>query len=373
MIITRTERYTDWYYQGAQSTEVAATVGRGLLKGHIYYRYSHDALKEGDTLDREKSFVILSDGSEYELGTGLSSEKITIVYHGETSDKMVHIEVQGKDDVGVGVQSIQRDMTISYDDGKTPVLDTEQLNGILTKLSESLTESMKDTAESVKQELSNQIETVGIDLEAKCEKAVEASATTLRQEIKTATTGLNSAVADFNVKVQLMENKQAEIERNIANRILVAEWTVGRFTMNTEDHYVNLFFAPPRNPIGDTEFFRYNAPYKSMNMVTSAFPRGRILQFSGRLSLEIGEGFEGTISLILMNAAGSTLARHPLWIKGSDITNAARNSHYVNFQVSTYADATHAVCGTGVYVAAHKKGPQTVAVREDSHITMSVM
>lgn len=394
MIITRTERYTDWVYQGAHANEKAATVGVGLLDGFIYYRYSHDNLKEGDTLLREKSFVVLSDGTEYELGTGMSSDKITITYNGQTSDGSVSITVKGYDEVGVGVQSIQRTMTISYDDGRTPVLDTDQLNGILDELSQSLTQSMQDTAEEVKRELKEQIDTAAIDLEHKCNTAVSGVETSLRGEItqvQESNTQLNDKVSQMKGEVDTVSNtlttfKQStelELERlteahntvvqSVSDRIRVAQWSVGTFTMTTDDYYLNLFYATPARPKGDTAVFQYNPTHKSMNMVTSMFPKGRILRFSGRLSLEFQGNFEGTLSFMMTNAAGNVIARQPIRIKSQDIVNGANKSHYTYFEVETYADTNHPVCTTGVRAVLHKVGAGRVVVMDDSHITLSLI
>lgn len=177
MIVTRTETYTDWVYQGAHAGEQAAWIGRGLLKGSIYFRYAYDFLNKGDTVTREVSHVHLSDGSTYELGTGLSSEKITISYEGQTDSNEVTLRVDGK--LGIGVSSITRNVTISYDDGKVPVLDTDQLEGVLDELSSSLTASMKDTAEVVKTELRNELSTKLIDLEEKVDGKLKTQSDTI--------------------------------------------------------------------------------------------------------------------------------------------------------------------------------------------------
>lgn len=47
MLVTRTEMFTDWSYEGAYMGEQAATVGIGLMSGHIYFRYAYDFLKMG--------------------------------------------------------------------------------------------------------------------------------------------------------------------------------------------------------------------------------------------------------------------------------------------------------------------------------------
>lgn len=188
MKITRTERYTDWVFQGAHAGEQAASVGVGLFRGSIYFRHAHDNLQSGDTIDREEFFVELSDGSTYELGTGLSGEKVAITNHGVTSSGDVYLEVVGKTAFGVGVSKVYRNVTISFDDGKVPVLDTEQLNGILDNLKGSLTASMQDTADAVKKEAFDKVETMGISLKDDCNSTVK----TAKAEVEGKVTALEN-------------------------------------------------------------------------------------------------------------------------------------------------------------------------------------
>lgn len=183
MLITRTETYTDWVYQGALADETAAWNGVGLYEGSIYFRHSHDALKPGERILREEFFVELSDGSTYPLGEGASREKITIINHGTTSDGSVYLEVKGNPAYGVGVSRVTQNITVEFDDGRVPVLDTEQLNGVLSQLNDSLTASMKDTAEAVKQEAFARVDTMGIALKDSCDANVEAAKVAIEEKV----------------------------------------------------------------------------------------------------------------------------------------------------------------------------------------------
>lgn len=255
MKITRTERYTDWVFQGAHAGEQAASVGVGLFRGSIYFRHAHDNLQSGDTIDREEFFVELSDGSTYELGTGLSGEKVAITNHGVTSSGDVYLEVVGKPTFGVGVSKVYRNVTISFDDGKVPVLDTEQLNGILDNLKESLSTSMQDTANAVKQEAFAKVDTMGIELKDSCNSTVNAAKAeveakvtaldgrfesnksdvarqmaTLNSQWMTQAESLDSKIATVQVDVN---NVRKELEAGIQglNQFNVALWqpTTGKF------------------------------------------------------------------------------------------------------------------------------------------------
>lgn len=235
MIVTRTETYTDWVYQGAHAGEQAAWIGRGLLKGSIYFRYAYDFLNKGDTVTREVSHVHLSDGSTYELGTGLSSEKITISYEGQTDSNEVTLRVDGK--LGIGVSSITRNVTISYDDGKVPVLDTDQLEGVLDELSSSLTASMKDTAEVVKTELRNELSTKLIDLEEKVDGKLKTQSDTIgglidekvtagdlavKSELTQETSDLVSSTAE-SLRSEILTSKQDLISELQSTRSALAQ------------------------------------------------------------------------------------------------------------------------------------------------------
>lgn len=175
MLITRTESYTDWSYQGALAGETAAWNGVGLYEGSIYFRHSHDTLKPGERILREEFFVELSDGSTYPLGEGASREKITITNHGTTSDGSVYLEVKGNPAYGVGVSRVTQNITVEFDDGRVPVLDTDQLTEILGNLRDSLTQSMQDTANAVKQEAFARVDTMGIELKDTCNSTVSAA------------------------------------------------------------------------------------------------------------------------------------------------------------------------------------------------------
>lgn len=217
MKITRTERYTDWVFQGAHAGEVAARVGVGLFRGSIYFRHAHDNLQSGDTVDREEFFVELSDGSNYELGNGASGEKVSIVNHGVTSSGDVYLEVSGKDELGVGVSKVYRDVTISFDDGKVPVLDTEQLNGILNDLKSSLTESMQDTADAVKKEAFEKVETMGIELKDSCKSTVDSAKKDVEAQVSTLDTKIVSVQSDItNIRKELEEGIKGMNQFNVA-------------------------------------------------------------------------------------------------------------------------------------------------------------
>lgn len=165
MIITKTTRYTDWSFQGVHANEVGATVGNGLLFGFIYFRHSYDFLQEGDKVIREVHLVELSDGTITEMRDARQEHrvniqnKVNIVSHGVQPDGTVCLQVFGKVDVGIGVSRVLRDVTVEYDDGRTPVLGDAQLGELLEQLKESLTQSMKDTAEAIKRELRDEMNT----------------------------------------------------------------------------------------------------------------------------------------------------------------------------------------------------------------------
>lgn len=219
MKVTRTERYTDWVFQGAHAGEVAARVGVGLFRGSIYFRHAHDNLQSGDTIDREEFFVELSDGSNYELGQGASGEKVSIVNHGVTSSGDVYLEVVGRDDFGVGVSKVYRSVTISFDDGKVPVLDTEQLNGILNDLKGSLTESMQNTADAVKQEAFEKVDTMGIALKDSCNSAVNSAKAEVEAKVTELNDRFESNKSDVGRQMATLNSQWMEAETKLDAKI----------------------------------------------------------------------------------------------------------------------------------------------------------
>lgn len=237
MLITRTETYTDWVYQGALAGETAAWNGVGLYEGSIYFRHSHDALKPGERILREEFFVELSDGSTYPLGEGASGEKVTILNHGTTSDGSVYLEVKGNPDYGVGVYRVTQNITVEFDDGRVPVLDTEQLDEVLSQLNDSLTTSMKDTADAVRRELREELRTGVEDSKQDCNMRTEAvknelttSLDSLRsthesdklevlRQVSTVNSQLLNTTDELNGKIATVEGKLSSIESDIENSV----------------------------------------------------------------------------------------------------------------------------------------------------------
>lgn len=319
MLVTRTETYTDWVYSSAHANETAATVGRGLMVGHIYFRYSYDMLKEGDTVSREVSHVHLSDGSTYELGSGLSSEKIDITFSGLTGDGHVYLEVNGKK--GIGVSSITRNITIEYDDGKVPVLDTEQLDGVLNELSKELTASMVDTANAIKAEVMEKVETVRIEAVQESKEHVESVRVALVQEIDSAKA--ESTSHSESIKQELLrktdevkralegslEGAVTEIKgtlsehRDYANdTVHMTLGSIGRYTIhaNTDN---NLLYASPDFREGNVKF-EYVSANKTIRVKDGLSPRNRILRVTYKSTWEIQDAMaNGFLFFRLVNPA----------------------------------------------------------------------
>lgn len=284
MLITRTETFTDWIYQGAHAGEQAAHVGVGLFKGTIYFRYAHDFLKAGDIIQREESFVHLSDGSTYPLGQGLSSEKITITYHGLDSGGEVILEVEGKPDMGVGVSRVTRNVTIQYDDGKVPVLDTDQLNGMLSGLTESLTESMVDTANAVKEELREELKTGLIDTSQELVRLCNVS----KQDAITEAV----AEADETSKARILVSRNeiaAEVDQKIAStaKYHIAQWGRLGQSLIAPNTAGTLFLANNVTYNLASDVITHNQNSNSVKLLQSDKPRVFSMQYSARMTFDL--------------------------------------------------------------------------------------
>lgn len=225
MLVTRTVTSTSWMYQGAQAYEKAAWVGVGLFYGFIYFRNAYDNLNKGERVLRTEFFVELSDGSTYPLGDGASREKITITNLGINPDGNVSLKVEGRDDMGIGVHRILRHDTIEFDDGRVPVLDTDQLNGILAELNDSLTTSMVNTAEAVKAELRDELQTGMIDVKDQMESSVNSKIHNAREEISTEIDQDVEAVkSDLSgIMDSKVEAAKGELLTNVDSKISVAK------------------------------------------------------------------------------------------------------------------------------------------------------
>lgn len=317
MLVTRTEVYTDWSYQGVHMGEQAATVGVGLMTGHIYFRYAYDFLQDGDKIQRERSFIELSDGTTYELGTGASASKITVIDHGLTSGGEVYIEVIGKPEVGVGVSRILRHVTIEYDDGKVPVLDTEQLEEVMTELSDHLTQSMVNTAEAVKQELRNELNTsvadVQIQMQNVLSEKLNATKTELRQETASAIQVVTNDLDDWvDSAGETHDDINERIDRvsdnvlDLTNRVHVGMWHLAyAYVVNTST--INVLNDAPKLSI-PSKAFEYDASSKTIKF----FPVGgaekhHVIRLTLTSNVTVDNGIGGHIYFQLKDSTGNTV------------------------------------------------------------------
>lgn len=368
MQVTRTETYTDWVYRGAHMNETAATVGVGLLRGYIYYRYAHDMLREGDVVMRETSHVHLSDGSTYELGSGLSSEKIDIEYEGKTPDGSVSLKVNGK--LGVGVSRITRNLTISFDDGKVPVLDTEQLDEILSDLSGSLSESMKNTADAIKQELLAKVDTVIIDANehadssvATAKEALEARILEVAQDTKQG--AINSATArDTRLKQELVSSMSA--------RSNFASWRTGRYTLQS-NVATNMLFADATSKTGSNVFV-YDSDRQSVRVRNVDTSRHMVFRVTLTATFSLADNIKGYIHFQLRNSDDATIHQTCQYID----RNSRMPDNIVTMQVGVELfiaanSASHGLFTSGLRAVVYNNTTGQIIVPDNSILTFSLI
>lgn len=357
MIITRTESYTDWVFQGAHAGEVAARVGVGLFRGSIYFRHAHDNLQSGDKVDREEFFVELSDGTKYLLGTGLSGEKIQVINHGVTNDGNVHLEVIGKDVIGVGVSRITRNVTISFDDGKVPVLDTEQLNGILGSLEGSLTDSMKNTAEAVKRELRDELSTQVEDVRQECERN---------------TMGVKSELSG---QISVLESSIESLTDASKYRAPVARWAIAVTSVPSTSGY-NLLETAPKAQYG-SKLFTYNQTTKAVNLSADAFGIPRVMRVDLALNLSTTSDFgDEDVALVIWDRnSGAIIARNIVRLAYTKIAGSETNISCLQLGAHLYisADAsTHPITQSGIGIHLQNYGKGDITLYPGSMITLSL-
>lgn len=357
MKVTRSESYTDWVFQGAHAGELAARVGVGLYKGSIYFRHAHDNLNAGDEIVREEFFVELSDGTKYKLGEGASAEKIIITREPMTSGGEVHLEVVGKPEVGVGVSRVTRNVTVSYDDGRVPVLDTDQLNIVLAQLNDSLTESMVDTAEKVKEELREELATNVQDVKAECDN----NTSEVKSELAAEIAKLNDSIKDLMSAAKY--------------RAPVARWSIPMSSIQASKGF-NLLDSKPEKQYG-SELFTYNESTKAVNLKAEAFGTPRVLRIEVALNLSTTSDFDGDIGLVIWDKSpgGDVLARSLMRLDYSQIAGSANNIGFLQMGVHLYVSAnasTHAVTKDGVSIHLQNYGNGDITVNPGSMITLSL-
>lgn len=393
MLVTRTEMFTDWSYEGAHMGEQAATVGRGLMSGHIYFRYAYDFLDTGERVQRERSFVELSDGSTYELGSGASADKITIIDDGITSGGEVHLQVIGKPEVGVGVSRILRHVTIEYDDGKVPVLDTDQLNGILAELSDHLTDSMVDTAEAVKQELRSELSTKVADVQvnmqnvlseelAETKTEIREDISEAKEELRRETTeavkevsdDLNDWVASAGQTHDDLTRKIQEVGAAPRTRMNVAMWrTPGIYTLakgvvtNILEHQPTVFSADP--------CIVWDATNKALKLVNVPTDKNKVLRITVTGGLTIDTAALGNIVVALRDNRGSIISQSHMFIQRERMESLTVGAQFAIELFIGAGEATHNALTTGIRITYENRmneGKQFV-LSTDSSICITVL
>lgn len=376
MLVTRTEMFTDWSYEGAHMGEQAATVGRGLMSGHIYFRYAYDFLDTGERVQRERSFVELSDGSTYELGSGESAEKITIIDDGITSGGEVHLQVIGKPSIGVGVSRILRHVTIEYDDGKVPVLDTEQLEEVMTELSEHLTQSMIDTAEAVKQELRSELNTSVADVQVQMQNVLHERLTEAKNEINEDVTEVREDITETDTKVSDLRSSldgwidsATESMNRLSERIDalvipaiqdIQGFTPGQYTIQ-HGNTVNLLHARPNN--WENSWCVYRPQLKTVSLEGGHVSQStRILRAILTTNLNIAGGDAlGPLHISLRNDRDEVICQTTMFINRTKMPERVLNCQFILETLIPAGDSTHSAIQNGVRISGYNScGSQVI-------------
>lgn len=357
MLVTRNDQFTDWIFQGAHMHEKEATVGVGLLEGHIYFRYSDDFLKDGERIQRSRSFITLSDGTSYELGSGEVAHKVTVIDKGVTSSGEVNLEVRGVDGSGVGVFSITRHVTIEYDDGKVPVLDTDQLNMILAELSDNLTDSMVNTAEAVKLELRNELNTNLADVQVRVQNIVNENLQGVRNDISGLQTSLKEWEETTEDTLNGLNNRIDNI--HVPSVVHMQCATPGQYTVDAGGTN-NLVGVAPEGMSGST--FVYDNSRKTIKVAGGAYHKDRMLRVTVTSDVELRDGADGVVYVGLRNGSDDSVgAQQVLYVNKSKMGDRVSR---VQFSIETLIaanDGSHPALTTGYkLVAANKAGANVI-------------
>lgn len=385
MIVTRTETYTDWIFSGAHSNEVEATVGKGLMVGYIYFRYAYDVLQQGETVEREVSFVHLSDGSTYELGSGLSSEKINITYNGQTAEGLVSLTVSGNS--GVGVSSITRNLTIAYDDGKVPVLDTDQLEGILQDLKGSLSESIKDTADTVKNELKGELQTTVIELRNEVQEHVSNHSQVIENKVDGKISEVNVKVSSVDSKVDTLgttltgelsfiNGKVDTLTTKIDTKYHAELWGVGQYTATALGSN-NLLEKWPSGVQTSPTVFQYIESEKALKLSGGASDYNRIVRLCYTSSWQINdENAEGYVYFTLSNHPLSNYAmvRQVFPVMRKHRLGMIMNTMQVHFEMFIpKKDSTHPLLNRGVRILVENLLDKDIIMLDGGTLSLSLI
>lgn len=377
MIVTRNAQFTDWTYQGAHANEVAATVGNGLLEGHIYFRYVNDFLKEGERILRSRSFITLSDDTTYELGAGEVAPKVTVIDHGVTSGGEVHVEVRGVDGSGIGVFSITRHVTIEYDDGKVPVLDQDQMKIIMAELSDNLTESMVDTANAIKEELRTEITNVTHEVDNKLTSAKAEIGQTVRENMDNVTQNLESVVDSakvaLNERVDNVSSDLASARDELSRRIntlleaapRICGWGHSGYFTARDDNWVNFLSGAPGSITGNTEFLVREGNFLKLTGGVKPYDRVLRITITGRIGFMLGGDVSERVRFSARRYAGDVIAETSQYFVAVGANDLSFPNMQFELTLRIHAnDANNPLLTSGVALSFGRVGAQQVRLSD---------
>lgn len=274
----------------------------------------------------------------------------------------MYLEVHGKPEYGVGVYRITQNITIEFDDGRVPVLDTEQLNEVLSKLNDSLTESMKNTAEAVKKELRDELDTGVTDAKQECSDDI------------------NSAKEELSKRITKNADDVTRLSNRLDSRVCVGRWALPRTTAlagsgSPSSGFLNLLETSPTGMFGRTDIFKYNAANKSLTVPKEQFSLPRILRVDLTLNLTLNSDFDDELEMLLMNREGNT-------IYGRSIISLKASNYQINGKVNAVQLSSHMYIGInptdhplvtdGLRVAIHNTAQSQVTIEGGSSIVLSL-
>lgn len=169
---------------------------------------------------------------------------------------------------------------------------------------------MVGTAEAVKTELREELNTIAIDVKQECAQTTEAAKAELNARITSEATTLSSSVSEVSAKVDTVDSKvdtvRTELVGAVEDKVRIARWTFGQYSIGNTDFNNVLFSAPTTSGDGT---FSYNANNKSLVLSTPVTNVDRILRVSVITTLEIPNGFAGHLVMHIRNIAGGTQAQ----------------------------------------------------------------
>lgn len=254
-------------------------------------------------------------------------------------------------DTDTKISTLRTDM-----DSKVSTLRTEVTNHVSTLRSETDTK-----VGTLRTEMGTNVSTLRTETDTK----VEALRNSLEPRIVLVENGVTSLGSE-------MESLQRDLSGAIEDRVRLARWTFGQYSVTSSDFNNILFSAPTTS--GDS-VFSYNAGNKSLVLNTPVTNVDRLLRVSVITTIEVPNGYGGHLVMHIRNIAGGTQVQSLKFLNREHGLPQHVQNVFVEAELYIPGDFNnHPIYGAGFRIEfIHSKGGAGPIVLKSGSINLSLL